>query len=128
MKARRAAAFTLLEMLVVVLLMGILSSLVVGGFSNVVPAGREVAAVNKARVLNAARVTYALVTVEAETQWSSAASDADRCALLINAGVLTGAPADWTSAVGGYTLELGGTIRSRTVLRNQAGTSLDYTD
>jgi prepilin-type N-terminal cleavage/methylation domain-containing protein len=126
MQARRAAAFTLLEMMVVVLVIGVISSLVVGGFSNVIPAGREVAAVNKARVLNAARVTYALVAAEAELQWTAAASDAERCALLINAGVLTGAPGDWTSAAGGYTLALSGAIRARTVLRNSAGASLNY--
>lgn len=112
----------------VVMVIGLLSTLVVGGFTNVVPAGREAAAVNKARIINAARVTYALTVPDAATQWSNALTDSDRSALLVNAGVLSGTAADWLAATGGYTLGLGGALRSKTVLKDSAGATLNYPD
>lgn len=112
----------------VVLAIGILSTMVVGGFSNVVPAGREAAAVNKARIVNAARVTYALTVPDAANQWSAAATDADRATLLVNAGTLSGSPADWLGAAGGYVLGLPGGVKDKTVLHDAVGAVLDYTD
>jgi prepilin-type N-terminal cleavage/methylation domain-containing protein len=125
---RPVAAFTLLEVLIVVMVIGLLSAMIVGGFTNVVPAGREAAAVNKARIVNAARVTYALTVPEANSQWGAALSDTERTTLLINAGVLNGAPADWLSAAGGYTLGVSGGLRAKTVLRDKAGHALEYGD
>lgn len=125
---RSAAAFTLLEVLVVIMVIGLLATMVVGGFRNVVPAGREAAAVNKARIMNAARVTYALTCPGADAQWAAAGADAERATLLVNAGTLGGAPADWLGAVGGYSLSLSGALRSKTVLRDRNGGVLDYTD
>ena len=129
MKRRNSAAgFTLMEVLMVVLVIGLLSTMVVGGFTNVVPAGREVAAVNKARIVNAARLTYGLTVADAATQWSAATSDADRTALLVSAGVLSGSAADWLTATGGYTLSYSGGLKAKTVLKDKAGTVLAYTD
>ena len=125
---RAQRGFTLLEMLVVITVIGLLATMVVGGFANVVPAGREAAAVNKARILNAARVTYALTTPDAVTQWTNALSDGDRATLLVNAGALNGSPTDWLSATGGYTLGLSGAVRARTVLRDNTGNALNYPD
>ncbi len=122
------AAFTLLEILVVVMVIGLLATMVVGGFTNVVPAGREAAAVNKARIVNAARLTYSMTVPDAATQWAAAASDADRSTLLVNAGTLTGSPSDWLSATGGYTLTLAGALKAKTVLRDKAGGTLNYPD
>lgn len=125
---RPCAAFTLFEILLVVLAIGILSTMVVGGFSNVVPAGREAAAVNKARIVNAARVTYALTVPDAGNQWSAAGTDVDRAALLISAGTLSGSPADWLAASGGFVLSLTGGMKDKTVLRESGGAQLNYTD
>lgn len=125
---RRRAAFTLFEILIVILAIGILSTLVVGGLSNVVPAGRQAAAVNKARIVNAARITFSLTVADAASQWDGAPTDTDRAALLVNAGALTGAPADWLAAGGGYSLGYAGALKDRTVLRDHAGAVLDYTD
>jgi prepilin-type N-terminal cleavage/methylation domain-containing protein len=125
---RLRGGFTLLEILIVVMVIGLLATMVVGGFSNVVPAGREAAAVNKARILNAARVTYALTAVDASTQWAGALTDSDRATLLVNAGALTGTAGDWLTAAGGYTLGLTGGLRSKTVLRDNSGTALNYPD
>ena len=120
--------FTLLEVLVVIMVIGLLSTLVVGGFTNVVPAGREAAAVNKARIVNAARVTYALTVPDSATQWGNALTDTDRSALLVNAGVLSGSSGDWLTATGGYTLGLSGALKSKTVLKDGTGTTLNYPD
>ena len=126
--SRSQAAFTLLEILMVVMVIGLLATLAAGGFTNVVPAGREAAAVNKARIVNAARVTYSLTVPDAATQWASALSDTERSTLLVNAGVLTGIPSDWLGASGGYTLSLTGALKAKTVLRDKAGTILNYSD
>lgn len=120
--------FTLLEILVVIMVIGLLGALVVGGFSNVVPAGREAAAVNKARIVNAARLTYALTVADATTQWSAAASDLDRSTLLVNAGALSGAAPDWLGSAGGYSLTFSGALRAKTVLRDGRGALLNYPD
>lgn len=125
---RANAAFTLLEILIVVMVIGLLATFVVGGFSNVVPAGREAAAVNKVRIVNAARVTYALTVPDSATQWAGALTDAERSALLIDAGVLTGSPSDWLTSSGGYILGLNGTLKAKTVLRDSAGNLLNYPD
>ena len=112
----------------VIMVIGLLSTMIAGGFTNVVPAGREAAAVNKARILNAARVTYSLTVPDSATQWGNTLSDAERSTLLVNAGVLTGSPNDWLSASGGYTLALTGALKAKTVLRDKSGTALDYPD
>ncbi len=125
---RSNAAFTLLEILLVIMVIGLLATMVVGGFTNVVPAGREAAAVNKARIVNAARITYALTEPDAATQWAAALTDADRSTLLVNAGALTGAPSDWLSATGGYTFALSGAVKAKTVLRDSTGNALNYPD
>ncbi len=124
----RRAGFTLLELLIVVMLIGILATMAVGGFTNVVPAGREAAAVNKARIINAARITYSLTVPDSATQWSEALGDSERSALLVYAGALNGAPADWLNASGGYTLSLTGALKAKTVLRDKSGTALNYPD
>lgn len=129
MKPRSARrAFTLFEVLIVILAVGLISSMAVGGFVNVVPAGREVAAVNKARILNAARVTYSLTVPESAATWSAALTDADRSTLLIQAGVLSGAGSDWLAASGGYTFSLAGTLKAKTVLKDKSGAALNYPD
>jgi prepilin-type N-terminal cleavage/methylation domain-containing protein len=129
MHARRTLrGFTLLEILIVIMVIGLLSSMIVGGFTNVVPAGREAAAVNKARIVNAARVTYALTVPDASTQWANALSDSDRSALLVGAGFLNGSATDWTSAAGGYSLSFSGALRTKTVLKDSSGTVLNYPD
>jgi type II secretory pathway pseudopilin PulG len=125
-RRRNSAAFTLAELLIVVVVIGLLGTMVVGGFTNVVPAGREVAAVNKARIVNAARVTYALTVPDAGTNWAAAATDAERATLLVNAGALSGSPADWLTASGGYALGFGGSLRAKTVLRDKSGATLNY--
>lgn len=111
--------FTLGEMLIVVILLGLLTAVLSGGYRGLVPAARQEVAMGKARTLNAARTAYALAVPGASQAWSSAAADSDRVNLLIAAEVLDGRPEDFLSSPGGYTLSLSGVVRAPTVLRRQ---------
>jgi hypothetical protein len=84
-------------------------------------------AVTKAREINGARRTYALIVPDAATQWSAATADTDKLTLLINARLLSGTAADHLTLPGDYTLSLAGAMRDKTVLRKGA-TALDYTE
>jgi type II secretory pathway pseudopilin PulG len=121
----KGAGFTLVEALLVVLLLGILSAVLAGGLGGLVPAGRQEAAVSKARILNAARCSYALLVPSAESQWGAAADDGARIALLVEARVMDGTASGLLSSPGGYTLALSGALRDPTVLRKN-GSDLEY--
>jgi type II secretory pathway pseudopilin PulG len=109
-------AHTLAELLIVVVLTGLLAGIAVNGFANLLPVGREQAAVGKARLINAARSAYALSVPDASSRWTAAADDASRLALLRDARLLEGEPGDYLSSSGGYSLALSGGLRSPTVL------------
>ena len=117
--------FTLVEVLLVLLVLGLVASMLTGGFSGLLPLGRETVAVTKAREINGARRTYALIVPDAATQWAAATADADKVTLLINAKLLTGTAAGQLTLPGDYTLSLAGAMRDKTVLRKGA-TTLDY--
>lgn len=112
----RRRAFSLAELLVVIVCIGILGGLAAGGFRNLVQAGREEAAAGKARLLNAARGSYGLSVADAEARWAGCASDAERLGLLTAAGLLDGTAEEHLYSDGGYAMSLGGVLRARTVL------------
>ena len=122
---RSRRGFTLVEVLLVLLVLGLVASMLTGGFSGLLPLGRETVAVTKAREINGARRTYALIVPDAAAQWAAAAADADKVTLLINAKLLNGTAADQLTLPGEYTLSLAGAMRDKTVLRKGA-TTLDY--
>jgi prepilin-type N-terminal cleavage/methylation domain-containing protein len=117
--------FTLVEVLLVLLVLGLVASMLTGGFSGLLPLGRETVAVTKAREINGARRTYALIVPDAATQWAAASADTDKVTLLINARLLNGTATDQLTLLGDYTLSLAGAMRDKTVLRKGA-TTLDY--
>jgi prepilin-type N-terminal cleavage/methylation domain-containing protein len=119
--------FTLVEVLLVLLVLGLVASMLTGGFSGLLPLGRETVAVTKAREINGARRTFALIVPDAATQWAAATADTDKVTLLINAKLLNGTAADQLTLPGDYTLSLAGAMRDKTVLRKGA-TTLDYTE
>ncbi len=126
MCAPSSKAFSLAETIIVVLVMGILGSVLLCGFSNLVPLGRQEAAVGKARILNAARCSYALTVPDAATQWTSAASDEARFNLLVEARLMDGSAADYLSSSGNYAFLLTGALRAPTqILKN--GSPFSYT-
>lgn len=126
--SKRGSGFTVLEMLMVIVAIGLLSTMVVGGLINVIPSGQETAAVNKARLVNVARISYSLTVPDSATQWAGAASDSDRVALLQDANLLNSNSSDWLSSAGGYTLSLSGALKDKTVLKDKTGTALNYSD
>ncbi len=112
-------AFSLAELIVVVVCMGILGSLAAGGIGNLMQVGREEAALGRARLLNAARSSYALSRSDAAQLWSQCGTDQQRFLLLSEAQAIEGSAAEYLSSPGGYTLGLGGPLRGRTqVFRN----------
>ena len=117
--------FTLVEVLLVLLVLGLVASMLTGGFSGLLPLGRETVAVTKAREINGARRTFALIVPDAATQWAAASADTDKVTLLINARLLNGTATDQLTLLGDYTLSLAGAMRDKTVLRKGA-TTLDY--
>ena len=117
--------FTLVEVLLVLLVLGLVASMLTGGFSGLLPLGRETVAVTKAREINGARRTYALIVPDAATQWVAASADTDKVTLLINVKLLNGTATDHLILPGDYTLSLAGAMRDKTVLRKGA-TTLDY--
>jgi len=122
---RSRRGFTLVEVLLVLLVLGLVASMLTGGFSGLLPLGRETVAVTKAREINGARRTYALIVPDAATQWAAASADTDKVTLLINARLLNGTATDQLTLLGDYTLSLAGAMRDKTVLRKGA-TTLDY--
>jgi len=124
---RSRRGFTLVEVLLVLLVLGLVASMLTGGFSGLLPLGRETVAVTKAREINGARRTYALIVPDAATQWAAAMADADKVTLLINAKLLNGIAADHLTLPGDYTLSLAGAMRDKTILKKGA-TTLDYTE
>jgi prepilin-type N-terminal cleavage/methylation domain-containing protein len=117
--------FTLVEVLLVLLVLGLVASMLTGGFSGLLPLGRETVAVTKAREINGARRTYALIVPDAAAQWAAATADTDKVTLLINAKLLNGTTADHLTLPGDYSLSLAGAMRDKTALK-KGGTTLDY--
>jgi len=124
---RSRRGFTLVEVLLVLLVLGLVASMLTGGFSGLLPLGRETVAVTKAREINGARRTYALIVPDAATQWAAASADTDKVTLLINARFLNGTAAEQLVLPGDYTLSLAGAMRDKTMLKKGA-TMLDYTE
>jgi len=112
----RFQGHTLAELLIVVILTGLLAGIAVNGFANLLPVGREQAAVGKARLLNAARGAYALSVPDAAGRWAAAPDDTSRITLLHDAGLLEGGAQEYLSSSGGYSLGLSGGLRAPTVL------------
>lgn len=109
-------AFSLAELIIVVVCLGILGSLTAGGIGNLMQVGREEAAVGRARLLNAARSSYALSRADAAQLWSQCASDQQRFQLLSAAQAIEGEATEYLSSPGGYTLALSGPLRGRTLV------------
>ncbi|OIR09234.1 hypothetical protein GALL_84640 [mine drainage metagenome] len=122
---RTRRAFSLAEVIVVVVVTGILGAVLVGGFGRMVPVARQEAAVGKARILNAARCSYALVDPDAADRWAASADDAARFQLLVEAQVIDGRASDYLSLQGGYTLGLSGPVRGTTTVYHD-GAPVDY--
>jgi hypothetical protein len=63
------------EILLMLLVLGLVAIMLTGGFSGLLPLGRETVAVTKAREVNGARWIYALVVPDAATRWAAVTAD-----------------------------------------------------
>ncbi|HEY9155438.1 MAG TPA: type II secretion system protein [Opitutaceae bacterium] len=117
--------YSLGELAIVIVVMGILATIAVPVYSGIRASSLQTAAMHSARLINAARDAYALTVPSAATQWTSAASDADRLQLLITANLLSGVPSDYLAMTGNYAVQLSGEVRSLTIL-TEDGHAIDY--
>lgn len=111
---QRRRGFSLAELIVAVVVIGLLGGLLVGGFGRLVATGRQEAALGKARLIDAARCSYALTTPSASETWDATAGDEARFSLLSGLGLLQGSASDSLRSAGGYSLRLSGALRAPT--------------
>ncbi len=121
----RTAAYTLSEIVVVIAIMGVLALIAVPVYSGIRQSSLQTAAMHEARLINAARDSYALTVPDAATAWAAAATDDARLNLLISENLLSGSRSDYTDMPGDYAVQLSGGLRTRTVL-TQGGHEIDY--
>lgn len=113
------------EIIVVIVVIGLLSMIAVPVYSGIRKSALENAAMHNARLVNAARDSYALTIPSAAPTWISAQDDEARLRLLITENLLPGQPSDYLSMSGNYSLQLPGGVRTRTILVLN-GTPLGY--
>lgn len=119
------SGFTISEVAVVIVVMGILALVAVPVFVGIRRASQENAAIHNAKMINAARDGYALTVPSALASWASAADDRSRLALLVSEDLLAGGPDDYLAMDGEYSVTLGADLRARTTL-TKAGHAITY--
>lgn len=114
-------AFTLLEIIVVIALVGVLAAMVYPSYSGIGPAGREQAAITKAETLNGAIFVYAKRIPNAASNWA-AADNAGKYALLHAQGYLPNMPATLAGfQPAGFTFTLPGALNGRVAITGPSG-------
>lgn len=121
----RSRAFTMSEIIVVIVVIGLLAMIAVPVYSGIRRSALENAAMHNARLINAARDSFALTIPAAASSWAAAADDEAKLRLLIAENLLAGVPADYLAMTGNYSVQLSGAIRARTVLLRD-GNPVDY--
>ena len=122
---RSTRGYTISEMSIVIVVMGILSLIAVPVYNGIRASSLETAAMHDARLINAARDAFALTIPGAASKWNAVAADTDRLQLLIAENLLAGSPVDYLTMSGNYAIQLSGDVRSRTVLMED-GRAIDY--
>lgn len=120
--AHRRCAFTLIELLIVIAVIAIISTILVPSFRGVLTASRDTAAITKTEALNGALFTFSKRVSDASTQWA-AANNSQRYTLLYNAGYMPNAPetlAEYTPS--GYTITFPNSVNGRCGLSGPSGT------
>ena len=118
--ARRAFGrdgYTMAEIIVVITVLGILGSIVVPVYGGLRRSSLENAATHHVRMVNAARESYALTIPSAHSRWASAEDDTAKLNLLIAENLLGGRAEDYLAMDGGYSVELSGVLRTKTILK-----------
>ena len=117
--------FTMSELVVVIAVLGVLSAIVVPVYTGLRQSSLENAAVQHVRLLNAARDAYALTVPAAATAWNDAPDDMARLQLLLSLNLISGEPDQYLTMNGGYSVDLSGGLRQKTVLKCK-GVQLAY--
>jgi prepilin-type N-terminal cleavage/methylation domain-containing protein len=117
--------FTLSEIMVVIVILGVLSLIAIPVYSGVRKASLESAAMQNTQLINAAKRSFGLTVPNSAAQWAAASTDAAKLQLLISAGLLDGSPAGYLTMPGGYAISLPGGINNRTDLTHD-GTPVTY--
>ncbi len=123
--ARSRRAYTLSEMVVVIVILGLLGAIAVPVYSGIRRSSLDQAAIHQARLINAARDSYALTVPSAAASWSAAAGDEAKLQLLVAENLLAGEPSDYLGMSGNYSVRLTGGVRARTILVCQ-GDPVEY--
>lgn len=113
------------EIIVVIAVLGVLAAVVIPTYSGLRRASLENAAVQNARLVNAARDTYALTVPGASSQWAKAGDDRARLTLLLGENLLAGDADQYLTMTGDYAVKLTGGIRGKTVLTCK-GVNVEY--
>ncbi len=113
------------ELIIVVVLLGILGAITTLGLGNVVPAARQEAAITRARLLNASRLSFALTVPGAAARWDAVPDSSSRLALLVDGGVLEAVDSSYLNMAGAYQLEVSGALGSKTRVVHE-GIALEY--
>ena len=120
LKARRAV--TLSEIIIVLLLVGILSALALPFIPDAFGHANDHQARVRAEALQSAQLVYRSRIPLADSHWDSAANDAERYALLRNAGYLPMSPPQWAYyPPDGYTFSFGATLTDPVSITNPKG-------
>ncbi len=113
------------EIIVVITVLGVLASIIVPVYGGLRRSSLESTAAHHVRMINAARESYALTVPSAYTQWASASDDTAKLNILITEHLLGGHAADYLAMSGGYSVELSGALREKTILKKD-GVSIGY--
>ena len=117
--------FTLSEIMVAIVILGILALIAMPVYSGVRKASLESAAMQNTQLINAAKRSFGLTVPNSAAQWAAASTDTAKLQLLISTGLLDGSPAGYLTMPGGYAIGLPGGINNRTDLTHD-GTSISY--
>jgi prepilin-type N-terminal cleavage/methylation domain-containing protein len=119
-------AFTLLEIMLVVVAVGILAGMLFPRYRGVLGGANDVVAGAAANTLNTAMFTYSKRIPNASANWTAAATDADKYLLLYNAGFLPGSAATLAGFTpSGYTISFPAVTSGRCTVTGPSG-ALSY--
>jgi prepilin-type N-terminal cleavage/methylation domain-containing protein len=123
--ARVRAGYTLSEIIVVITVIGLLSLIAFPIYTGVRNSSLQGAAMHNAKLVAAARSSYALTVPSAPASWAAATEDKARLELLIGENLLSGTSADYLEMPGGYAVQLSGALRASTLLTKD-GHAIQY--
>ena len=118
---RSRKGYTIMEIVVVVTILGILTATTYVYSVGLVNASRDKDAIARAQSINAAEQAYSMRVSTASSNWSSAANDAARFALIEQYIPFTNGISLAGYMPNGYTLTLGSTLNVKVAITGPSG-------